>query len=137
MRSNLKAVDEALGRTAVTGQQIHVVELDPARGRFGLDVAVELSNRGALHNHLSDLIDGLTTGFGLGTSSLIEGLGISATTNGRPLAGAWSSARMSDGSIDVADGIQYPGDNGTLAHFPNLTGGPKAIPSAPGGAGAA
>ncbi|HLI02564.1 MAG TPA: hypothetical protein VKV06_17380 [Acidimicrobiales bacterium] len=132
MRSNLHVLARAIGPGAVTGQQIHVVALDPARRRFALDVTVDLRDRDALRGHLCDLLDGLSTGVGGSGQGWIEGLGITAAVDGRPIAGGWSSARLTSGSIEVADGIDYPGDNGTLSHFPDLTGGPHAACSAPG-----
>lgn len=132
MRSNLHVLDQAIGLGAVAGQQIHVIALDPARRRFALDVTVDLRDRDALRGHLCDLLDGLSTGVGGSGQGWIEGLGITAAVDGRPIAGGWSSARLMSGSIEVADGINYPGDNGALSHFPDLTGGPHAACSAPG-----
>lgn len=144
-KSNVSALAKVLPRDAIAGSTVKAIPIAPDANRYAISVVVDLTSGSALSGHLGDALKGLETGLISGSDVMIEGISITVSAQGKPLAGSWESIRAGAGGLQFAPTI-HPGSSlAPTTTFPNLTGltapatsvlgGPAAKPRHPSTAG--
>lgn len=133
LASNLAVLAGALPPDTLQTQRVTTIPLDPAAGRFALQVDLGVHAIAVLQDHLGDLLAGLPTGLVGDASATVEGLAIVVTDDAGQRIGSWQSARNGNGSMLWSRAIALPPTLTTTATFPNLIDGPPTSASASGG----
>lgn len=121
-KASVAALTAALPAGAITNSTVTVVPITSDASQYALSIAVDLSDPALLNGHIGDLLQGLGTGLVAGADVMIEGLEITVSSAGQPLAGSWQAIRSGIGTVAFDPSIDQSSFSSSTVDFPNLTG---------------
>jgi hypothetical protein len=130
---NIRSLIGGLPRGSVLRASVRQIVVDPAADGMAYAVSLRVRDLRRLRYRLGDIFDGLATGLAPGSDSTVEGLAIHVEDTGGRGAGSWIATRAAQGTTVIDRRIHVPRVMVLHIHFPNETGGPEPLASAPAG----